>query len=168
MKIVLITGNAGKAEEVSRYLKIPIEHQSLDLNEIQSLDLEEIVKDKASRAFKEIGKPVLVEDVSFTFHSLGKLPGPLIKWFQKELENEGLCRLIDGKDRSCKQRCVTDFMMGKRSAFLVVLCWGRLLILHAVIIVLGGHQYLFRKDTKKHMPSFQMKSKVWLPCVARP
>jgi XTP/dITP diphosphohydrolase len=113
MKMVLITGNAGKAEEVSRYLKIPIEHQSLNLDEIQSLDLEEIVKDKAFRAFKEIGKPVLVEDVSFTFHSLGKLPGPLIKWFQKELENEGLCRLVDGKDRSCTATVCYGFHDGK-------------------------------------------------------
>ncbi len=101
MKITLITGNPGKAEEVSRYLGLEIEHQKLDLEEIQSLDLEEIVKDKAKRAFEKIKTPVLVEDVSFVFNSLGKLPGPLIKWFQKELGNEGLCRLVDGKNRSC-------------------------------------------------------------------
>lgn len=101
MNITLITGNLGKVGEVSRYLGMEIEHQELDLEEIQSLDLEEIVKDKAMRAFEKIKKPVLVEDVSFVFHSLGKLPGPFIKWFQKELSNDGLCRLVDGKDRSC-------------------------------------------------------------------
>lgn len=101
MNITLITGNLGKADEVSRYLGMKIEHQELDLEEIQSLDLEEIVKDKAMRAFEKIKKPVLVEDVSFVFYSLGKLPGPFIKWFQKELGNDGLCRLVDGKDRSC-------------------------------------------------------------------
>ena len=101
MKITFITGNAGKAEEVSRYLGTPIEHHSLDLDEIQSLDLEEIVKDKVMRAYEKLGTPVLVEDVSLVFNALGKLPGPLIKWFTKELENEGLCRLADGKDRHC-------------------------------------------------------------------
>lgn len=101
MKITLITGNTGKAEEVSRYLGIEIDHQSIDLEEIQSLDLEEIVKDKAMRAYEKIKTPVLVEDVSLVFHAMGKLPGPFIKWFRKELENEGLCRLIDGKDRKC-------------------------------------------------------------------
>lgn len=78
MKITLITGNLGKAEEVSRYIGFPVEHQQIDLEEIQSLDLEEIVKDKAVRAFEKIQSPVLVEDVSFVFHSLGGLPGPFI------------------------------------------------------------------------------------------
>lgn len=113
MQITFITGNAGKADEVSRYLGVPIEHKSLDLDEIQSLDLEEIVKDKTLRAFEKVGKPVLVEDVSFVFHGLGKLPGPLIKWFLKELGNEGLCRLVDGKDRSCTATVCYGFHDGK-------------------------------------------------------
>jgi len=101
MKITLITGNVGKADEVKQYLRVPIEHRSLNLDEIQSLNLEEIVKDKAQRAYEKLGQPVLVEDVSFVFHALGKLPGPFIKWFSNELGNDGLCRLVDGKDRSC-------------------------------------------------------------------
>jgi non-canonical purine NTP pyrophosphatase (RdgB/HAM1 family) len=101
MDITFITSNPGKVIEVSKYLDIQIENKSLDLEEIQSLDLEEIVKDKVLRAFNQIKSPVLVEDVSFTFHALGNLPGPLIKWFLKELGNDGLCHLVDGKNRSC-------------------------------------------------------------------
>ena len=84
-KLTFITGNPGKAEEVSRYLGFPVEHISLELDEIQSLDLEEIVKDKATRAYEKIGRPVLVEDASLVFHAFGKLPGPLIRWFLEEL-----------------------------------------------------------------------------------
>ena len=101
MNITFVTGNQGKAEEVARYLSAKINHVSLDLEEIQSLDLEKIVEDKALRAYDQLKSKVLVEDVSFTFHSMGNLPGPLIKWFLNELKNEGLCRLVDGKDRSC-------------------------------------------------------------------
>ncbi len=101
MKFTLITGNAGKAEEVARYIGMQIPHQSFDLEEIQSLKLEDVVRDKAARAFEKVGEPILVEDVSLVFHALGKLPGPFIKWFRKELSNEGLCRLLDEKDRSC-------------------------------------------------------------------
>jgi non-canonical purine NTP pyrophosphatase (RdgB/HAM1 family) len=97
-KLTFITGNPGKAKEVSRYLGSPVDHVSLDLDEIQSLDLEEIVKDKAMRAYKKMRRPVLVEDVSLVFSAFGKLPGPLIRWFLEELENEGLCRLLDGKE----------------------------------------------------------------------
>ena len=113
MKITLITGNAGKAEEIARYIGMPIEHRSLDLDEIQSLDLEEIARDKALRAFEKVGEPVLVEDASFVFHALGGLPGPFIKWFRKELGNEGLCRLLDGKDRSCTATVCYGFHDGK-------------------------------------------------------
>lgn len=100
-RLVFATGNIGKVEEVSRFLGIPVDHASIDLHEIQSLDLEEIVRDKALRAYEKVQRPVLVEDVSFIFNALGKLPGPLIKWFEKELGLEKLCRLVDRKDRAC-------------------------------------------------------------------
>jgi len=117
MKITFITGNAGKVNELSRFLAIPVEHKQLDLEEIQSLDSEEIVKDKVTRAFQILGKPVLVEDVSFVFHALGKLPGPFIKWFLTELGNEGLCRLLDGKDRSCTATVYYGLHDGKEIHF---------------------------------------------------
>ena len=100
--LTFITGNPGKANEISRYLGFPVDHVSLELEEIQSLNLEEIVKDKAMRAYGKVGRPVLVEDVSLVFRAFGKLPGPLIRWFLEELGNEGLCRLLDGKkDNTC-------------------------------------------------------------------
>jgi non-canonical purine NTP pyrophosphatase (RdgB/HAM1 family) len=95
-KIVFITGNANKAKYLSDYFHIPVDHQKLDLQEIQSLSGREVVEDKARRAFAEVGKPVLVEDVSLVFHALGELPGPLIKWFLHSLGNDGMCRLLDG------------------------------------------------------------------------
>ncbi len=98
--ITFITGNPGKAEQVAFYLHHPVNHHKLDLTEVQSLDLEEVVRAKAAEAYSILGSPVLVEDVSLTFPALGRLPGPLIKWFLQELENEGLCRLLDGKDRA--------------------------------------------------------------------
>lgn len=99
--LTLITGNPGKAEQIQRHLSIPVTHRKLDLNEIQSLDLEEITKKKAEEAFSILKSPVLVEDTSLIFPALGKLPGPLIKWFFEELGNEGLCKLLDKyEDRS--------------------------------------------------------------------
>jgi non-canonical purine NTP pyrophosphatase (RdgB/HAM1 family) len=93
--LTFITGNTAKALQVSRHLSIPLDHTALDLVEIQSLELSEIVKAKAKSAYEIIKKPVLVEDVSLTFEAMGKLPGPFIKWFHKELGNEGLCRMLD-------------------------------------------------------------------------
>ena len=100
-KLTFITGNAGKAKYLSDYFHLPVEHIKLDLHEIQSLNLREVVEDKARRAYEIVKSPVLVEDVSLVFRGLKKLPGPLIKWFLDTLGNVGLCKLLDTfEDRS--------------------------------------------------------------------
>jgi non-canonical purine NTP pyrophosphatase (RdgB/HAM1 family) len=96
--ITFITGNAAKAEQLGRHLAHSITHTKLDLDEIQSLDLREIIEHKTREAYAQVGGVVLVEDASLTFNALGKLPGPLIKWFLTELNNDGLCKILDGYD----------------------------------------------------------------------
>ncbi|MCX6738758.1 MAG: non-canonical purine NTP pyrophosphatase [Candidatus Parcubacteria bacterium] len=97
-ELVFITGNPGKAKYLADYFHLPVVHKKLDLPEIQSLTLREVVEDKARRAFKEVGVPVLIEDVSVVFTAMQGLPGPLIKWFDTTLGNEGMCRLLDSSD----------------------------------------------------------------------
>ena len=93
--ITFITGNQGKAEYLSDYFHINVARAKLDLREIQSLNLREIVENKARQAFDTLKKPVLVEDVSLIFKDMKDLPGPLIKWFLESLGNKGLCGLAD-------------------------------------------------------------------------
>ncbi len=93
--ITFITGNAAKAEQLRRHLEHEAFHKKLDLKEIQSVELKEIIERKAKDAYEIIKSPVLVEDTSLVFKALGKLPGPLIKWFLNELGNEGLCEILD-------------------------------------------------------------------------
>ena len=115
-KITFITGNKAKAEQLEYHLKIKVAHKKLDLDEIQSLDLEKIVTQKAIDAYKIIKSPVLVEDVSLKFHAFGNLPGPLIKWFLEELGNKGLCRIINHykKDRSATAEVNFCYYDGKK------------------------------------------------------
>jgi XTP/dITP diphosphohydrolase len=114
-KLTFVTGNPGKAAQLQRHLKIPVTNTKLDLNEIQSLDLEEVVTHKATEAFKIIQSPVLVEDTSLTFHALGRLPGPLIKWFFTELGNQGLCHLLNGyPDRTATASVLFGWYDGKQ------------------------------------------------------
>lgn len=97
-ELTFITGNPAKAKYLSEYFHLPIAHKKLDVPEIQSLDIREIVEAKAKSAYAMLGTPVIVEDVSVTFVALKRLPGPLIKWFLETLGNEGLCKLLDGYD----------------------------------------------------------------------
>lgn len=94
--ITFITGNEAKADQLARHLDHPVAHKKLDLAEIQSLDLKKIITHKAKEAYDHMKGLVLVEDTSLTFLSLGKLPGPLVKWFLTELGNEGLRKILDG------------------------------------------------------------------------
>jgi len=83
--ITFITGNQKKADHLSRLIGMGVEHIKLDLDEIQSLSLREVVEHKARQAYEKVRKPVLVEDVALEFEEFGKLPGPFIKFFEKEI-----------------------------------------------------------------------------------
>lgn len=97
--VTFITGNAKKAEYLEKYLGFPVAHEKIDLDEIQSLDLYNIVEHKVREAYKKIGKPVLVEDASLEFVELGRLPGTFIRFFLEEMSEEKICQLLDEKDR---------------------------------------------------------------------
>lgn len=112
--LVYITGNAGKAAQVSRDLNFPFDHQNVDILEIQSLDLMEVVEHKARAAYEVIKKPVLVDDIALSFNALKRLPGTLIRHFIDEIGNEGLCKILDGfSDRTSTASVAFAFFDGK-------------------------------------------------------
>lgn len=109
MNVTFITGNVNKAKYLSELIGIDIKYQSLDLREIQSLDIREIVTYKALEAFHVIGEPVLVEDVSLEFESMGGLPGPFIKFFLQAMSLKEICHLLDGTERKAVVRCIFGY-----------------------------------------------------------
>lgn len=115
--VVFITGNQKKVEYLAELLGHPIEHMKVDLEEIQSLDLHEVVGHKMRQAYAHVGRPVLVEDVSLEFVALGRLPGTLIKWFLEELSYGDICSLLDGKERGARARCVFGYFDGTTETF---------------------------------------------------
>lgn len=115
MNIVFVTGNEKKAKYFSELIGLPIEHQKVGVHEIQSLDLNKIVEHKAKEAFEQIKRPVIVEDASVAIVSMGRLPGPLIKWFVDEIGLEKICRLADlDKNRSAIASDTFAYYDGKR------------------------------------------------------
>lgn len=112
-EVVFITGNQNKADYLARYLGRPIKHEKVDLEEIQSLDLHEIVRHKVRQAYEKVRAPVMVEDASLEFEALGGLPGPFIKFFLEKLGLEGTAALINGKSRRATTRCVVGYYDGK-------------------------------------------------------
>lgn len=112
--VTFITGNQNKADYLVKLLGLPIEHQKVDLDEIQSTNLKEVVEHKVRQAYEIIKKPVLVEDVSLVFNALSGLPGPFIKFFVDESGLDACCKMLDGfSDRSARASCVFGYYDGK-------------------------------------------------------
>ena len=111
-EITLITGNHKKAEYFMKHIGVNIEHINIDLDELQSLDLEEIIVHKVKQAYDKIKKPVLVEDISLEFKAFGKLPGPFIKFFLKEMNQQDICDLLKDKTREAVIRCLIGYYDG--------------------------------------------------------
>lgn len=91
----LVTGNAHKLKEWQQIIPtdITMDIADVDLEELQSDNVEEIVQDKARRAYEVVGNPVVVEDVSAGLDKLNGLPGPFIKFFNKRLGGDALYQL---------------------------------------------------------------------------
>ena len=89
-----------------------LENVELDLDEIQSLDLEEIITDKVKRAFELVGKAVVVEDVSAGLDKLHGLPGPFMKFFEKQIGVDALFQLADVTGDPATVRCAMAYYDG--------------------------------------------------------
>ena len=91
LMLKFITSNKQKFKEVRELLKpIKVEQLNIDLDEIQDIDPHKIIRHKLKEAFKHHKGPFIVEDGSVVMEALGgKLPGPLIKWFNDYLGAKG-------------------------------------------------------------------------------
>ena len=114
--VTFITGNQHKADYLSRMLGLPLKHRAVDLMEIQSTSLDEVVEHKVCQAYAIAECPVLVEDVALGFTALDGLPGPFIKFFVEAPNGlENLCRMLDGfDDRSAVAACVFGYYDGEQ------------------------------------------------------
>jgi len=104
---VLVTGNADKHREAQEILGRPLARAALDLVEIQAPTSREVALAKATAAFAELNRPVIVEDAGFELAALGGFPGPFIKYWEQLGGLRSICRAVDGLgDRGATAVCV--------------------------------------------------------------
>jgi non-canonical purine NTP pyrophosphatase (RdgB/HAM1 family) len=117
--ITLVTGNAHKLRELMAIAPdgLDFTSQKLDLDEIQSLDLHEVVEDKVRRAYDALGTPVIVEDVSAGLKSLNGLPGPFIKFFEQQLGRGALYTLSKDPTDRLTIHCIAAYFDGEKLLF---------------------------------------------------
>jgi non-canonical purine NTP pyrophosphatase (RdgB/HAM1 family) len=102
VKVTFITGNEHKAAQVAAWLGHPVDHKKVDVDEIQSIDVAEVVRHKVRQAYAIVGSPVMVEDVALECDGLDGLPGPFVKWFLQSLGHNKLAQIAisTGSDRA--------------------------------------------------------------------
>ena len=114
-QITLVTGNPNKLDELRVVFPqhVSLTYKKLDIVEIQG-EPREIVTDKLQRAYDAVRGPVIVEDVSAELGCHGGLPGPYIKYYEKQLGSEALWRLSNNEpDKKAIIRCTIGFYDGK-------------------------------------------------------
>jgi XTP/dITP diphosphohydrolase len=100
-KIIFITTNKSKFEEVSRIMsEFDIEVEQLDTSyeEDHDLGIVEIAKQSAKKMAEKLGKPVMVDDTGVFIDAYNNFPGPLAKFVFKNLGYPGLFKLLEGVD----------------------------------------------------------------------
>lgn len=119
MRPIFISGNQNKIDYLSKTLGFTLDHQKIDLDEIQSANPKVVIEHKVRQAYELIKKPVLVEDTSLSFNALDNLPGPFVKYFV-DAENglENMCRMLDGfDDRSAYGSVIYGYFDGNDLRF---------------------------------------------------
>lgn len=111
MSILFVTTNAGKFEEVRRWIKqldpsIVLEQAPIDLAEYQSLDIHEVAVGKAEQAWKLLQKPLLIDDGGIYLEHYNKFPGTLAKYVYEGIGLDGIWKLAQDDPRAYFLSCI--------------------------------------------------------------
>jgi XTP/dITP diphosphohydrolase len=126
--LAFVTGNPDKLAEARRIWTagdagdrgLIFEAVALELPEIQSLDLLEVLRAKGTEAFRRLRRPLVVEETGLEIEAFNGFPGPLVKWLLAALGPEGMARAAltvaerEGKSGAAVARCMTLYLDGDR------------------------------------------------------
>jgi len=97
MKIRFVSKNNFKVQEVQTILQdtgVEVVAARYSIDEIQTENVESLVRDKLLKAFKIIGRPVFVEHTGLYIDSLNGFPGGLTQIFWDKLQADKFSTLL--------------------------------------------------------------------------
>ena len=107
LNFAFVTGNRNKLREAERILGFLPDSVDIDLPEIQSLDLLEVVHAKADEARKHVDGALVVEETGLELHAMNGFPGPLVKWMLEAMGPVGIARNVHAlNDARATARCL--------------------------------------------------------------
>lgn len=94
-----MSGNQHKIDEVQRILNpagVDIVPVSRKIEELQTEDVKSLVRDKLTKAFDAIGRPLFVEHTGLYLKGLNGLPAGLTQIFWDRLQSDNFAKLVSG------------------------------------------------------------------------
>jgi len=102
-EIIFLTENKEKIDSARAVFdllpNITLKNVKLSLPEIQSMDVEEVVRYSVSEAVKILNAPVFKVDCGYYFEGLNNFPGALVKYFNQSFSTEDILKILEGKSR---------------------------------------------------------------------
>ncbi|CBJ52320.1 non-canonical purine NTP pyrophosphatase [Ralstonia solanacearum] len=99
MKIRFLSGNEHKLSEVQRILKpagVEVIAVREKIEELQTEDVHRLVRDKLTKAFERIGRPLFVEHTGLYLAGMNGLPAGLTQIFWDRLQADRFATLVQG------------------------------------------------------------------------
>jgi XTP/dITP diphosphohydrolase len=96
-QIRFLTKNPGKFRELKQLLdpkRYKLIRDSTEIRELQTIDMDALVRDKVLKAFEHIRHPLIVDHTGLEFDLLKGFPGGLTSVFYDTLGDEGIASLI--------------------------------------------------------------------------
>ena len=131
MKLKVITSNPGKVKEFQRSFEdmgVEMEHLHLPYDEIQTSELEEVVRKGMDEIRSKGVNDFIIDDSGLFINALKGFPGAYSAYGQKTIGNKGILRLMEGvKDRSSVFKCCIGCDIGGRTIIVTGECPGYIL-----------------------------------------
>lgn len=116
-----LSANPHKIAEVQEILTphhIRVVGVSKKIEEIQTDDVRRLVRDKVTKAFAILGRPVFVEHTGLELAGLNGLPGGLTQVFWDRLQADAFCELARGlSEQKVVARTTIGYCDGRRLHF---------------------------------------------------
>ena len=117
MKLLFVSRNMHKHSETARVLEpqgISVEASHLEIHELQTVDTEALVRDKATRAFSMLGRPLFVEHSGLYLSALNGFPGGLTQIFWDTLKKDRFAKLFASETDRVKAVSHIGYVDGRR------------------------------------------------------
>jgi XTP/dITP diphosphohydrolase len=113
-EILFATGNKDKIMEAQAILEVPVEIATIEVDEVQSMDLEYVSRRKTEEAYRILQRPVITDDVGVFIEAWNGFPGPFAKFILDKLGNDRILEILAKEtNRNVVVRSAVSYHDGK-------------------------------------------------------